>query len=174
MQEDDGKLANGVTPDAEFHTIPPSKEFADVLAFHQKFGLLNFERPGHLTAGKLQERIEFLQEELDEFKEGCGIEGVGGGYESSGVQDLAKQADALVDLVYVALGTAVMLGLPWDWLWNDVQRANMAKVRGMTKRGHQVDVTKPPGWQGPQTQRILDLAGYTAHEEYRDDTQRDG
>lgn len=165
--EDRGTLASGFTPDAEFHTIPSSKEFEDVLAFHRKFGLLNFEKPGHLTKGKLRERIEFMQEELDEFIEGTGLEYGSANegehnilYDYGGDQDLAKQADALVDLVYVALGTAVMLGLPWDWLWNDVQRANMAKVRGMTKRGHAVDVTKPPGWQGPQTQRILDLAGY--------------
>lgn len=174
--EDRGTLASGHTPDAEFHTIPESKEFADVDAFHEKFQLLRFQKPGHLTKGKLRERIEFMQEELDEFIEGAGFE-----YDlandidwwSGKEQDLAKQADALVDLVYVALGTAVMLGLPWDWLWNDVQRANLSKVRGMTKRGHAVDVTKPEGWQGPQTQRILNLAGYDPNEEQRDDTLRD-
>lgn len=174
--EDRGTLASGHTPDAEFHTIPESKEFADVDAFHEKFQLLRFQKPGHLTKGKLRERIEFMQEELDEFIEGAGFE-----YDLANdidwwpgkEQDLAKQADALVDLVYVALGTAVMLGLPWDWLWNDVQRANLSKVRGMTKRGHAVDVTKPEGWQGPQTQRILNLAGYDPNEGQRDDTLRD-
>lgn len=180
--EDRGTLASGVTPDAEFHTIPNSKEFADVDAFHEKFQLLRFQKPGHLTKGKLKERVEFMQEELIEFVEACGLSLFVNEHAYEHVvevtewdhtnQDLAKQADALVDLVYVALGTAVMLGLPWDWLWNDVQRANMAKVRGMTKRGHAVDVTKPPGWQGPQTQRILDLAGYNPNEEHRDDTQR--
>lgn len=146
--EDRGTLVSGFTPDAEFHTIAPSKEFADVFAFHEKFDQLRFDKPGHLSTAKLRERIDFMQEELDEFKEGADE------------QDLAKQADALIDLVYVACGTAVMLGLPWDWLWNDVQRANMAKVPGMTHRGTQKDVCKPEGWQGPQTQRILDLAGY--------------
>src|SRR3546814_5926129 len=119
-----------------------------------------------------------MQEELDEFIEAAGFnptyDASGGrdGLNNHGVQNLAQQADALVDLVYVALGTAVMLGLPWDWLWNDVQRANMAKVRGMTKRGHAVDVTKPPGWQGPQNQRILDLAGYNSSAEHTSETQR--
>lgn len=176
--EDRGTLASGFTPDAEFHTIPESKEFGDVLAFHRKFGLLNFEKPGHLTTGKLRERIEFLREEFEEFIEGCGmvIDEDGCLLTAHGEprQDLAKQADALVDLVYVAMGTAVMMGLPWDWLWNDVQRANLSKERGMTKRGHAVDVTKPPGWQGPETQRILDIAGYDPSEEHRDDTQRHG
>lgn len=144
----------------------PSKEFQDVSDFHAKFELLRFDKPGHLSTGKLKERIEFMQEELDEFVEGAGFEygspneGEAGVLHNYGEQDLAKQADALVDLVYVALGTAVMLGLPWDWLWDDVQRANMAKVRGVTHRGHAVDVCKPPGWQGPQTGRVLELAGY--------------
>lgn len=168
----------------ETQSRTPSKEFQDVRDFHQKFELLCFDKPARLTKRKLVERIEFLQEELNEFVEGCGlclyVEPTASGYavevtdgemETPLPQDLAKQADALVDLVYVALGTAVMLGLPWDWLWDDVQRANMAKVRGMTKRGHAVDVTKPPGWQGPQTQRILDLAGYQHDTEERDDAQ---
>lgn len=171
----------------------PSKEFQDVRDFHQKFELLCFDQPGHLSAAKLMERIEFMREELNEFVEGCGLDldpGQDGGFTVSGdQQDLAKQADALVDLVYVALGTAVMLGIPWDWLWDDVQRANMQKVRGVTKRGHAVDVTKPPGWQGPQPDRILELAGYKREdwfmpysseddpvefieENARDDTQR--
>lgn len=171
--------------------IPPSKEFQNVKDFHKKFDLLNFDTPGHLSSGKLRERIEFLREELNEFIEAAGFEHGGDGDLSyTGIQDLAKQADALVDLVYVACGTAVMLGLPWDWLWDDVQRANMAKVRGVTHRGHAVDVKKPEGWQGPQGERILELAGYR-HEDWlgcgtpgsktwnlieencRDDTQRD-
>ena len=135
--------------------------FKDVKDFHQKFGLLCHDTPGHLSRRKLGERIEFLSEELNEFIEACKT------------QDLAEQADALVDLVYVALGTAVMLGLPWDELWADVQRANMAKVRGVGKRGHAVDCVKPPGWSPPQGHAILLAAGYdqaSRHEErHRDD-----
>lgn len=147
---------------------------ADVAAFHAKFGLLHADVPRHLTRRKLKERVEFLLEELIEFADACGLQIVGqtdgaGNFTSDvGViesdkadQDLSGQADALVDLVYVAHGTAVMLGLPWKHLWDDVQRANMSKVRGMTKRGHAVDVTKPEGWVGPQTERILAGAGYS-------------
>lgn len=124
-------------------------EIDDVRAFNAKFGLLLHETPGHLTYSKLLERAEFMGEELCEF------------YRAAHEQDLASQADALVDLVYVALGTAVMLGLPWAELWADVQRANMAKVRGPTKRGHAVDCCKPEGWVGPKTTEILEAHGYT-------------
>lgn len=144
---------------------------ADVAAFHTKFGLLHADVPRHLTRRKLKERVEFLLEELTEFATACGLfithmQDEDGNYhtyvEDDGQDDqnLAEQADALIDLVYVAHGTAVMLGLPWKHLWSDVQRANMSKVRGMTKRGHAVDVTKPEGWVGPQTERILNTVGY--------------
>lgn len=133
--------------------------FDDVKDFHKKFGLLAYDTPGLLTHRKLKERVEFLQEELNEFVEGCAR------------QDLAEQADALVDLVYVAMGTAAMLGLPWEVLWDDVQRANMSKVRGVTHRGHAVDVTKPAGWIGPQTHQILRDFGFNPTAEERDDPQ---
>ena len=120
----------------------------DVYAFHEKFDLLRHSSPVHLTQRKLDERVECMQEELTEFSTAVQT------------QDLAAMADALVDLVYFALGTAVMLGLPWVELWDDVQRANMGKVRGETKRGHRVDVTKPPSWKGPRTREILDKFGY--------------
>lgn len=127
-------------------------EMDDVKRFQLKFGQIVNDKPVHLTKRKLGERAEFLQEELDEFKRAI---------ES---QDLAEQADALIDLVYVAKGTANMLGLPWEDLWLDVQRANMAKVAGVGKRGHLVDCIKPPGWVGPQTLVILHNAGYDAVE----------
>lgn len=124
------------------------KEHADVHQFHTKFQQLRQEVPVHLTERKLKERSDFMQEELNEFIEACKT------------QNLAGQADALIDLVYVAKGTAVMLGLPWAQLWDDVHRANMAKVVGMTHRGNLVDVRKPAGWVGPKTMEILEWAGY--------------
>lgn len=127
------------------HAVEP---YADVRRFHEKFNLLVNEAPRHLTQRKLNERVECMREELDEFIEACSE------------QDLAAQADALVDLVYFALGTAVMMGLPWQELWDDVQRANMAKVRGISHRGHKVDCVKPPGWVPPQTHALLKTAGY--------------
>lgn len=122
--------------------------YNDVRKFQRKFGMLTRGIPGHVTQRKLNGRIEFLQEELNEFK--VAVE----------AQDLAEQADALVDLVYVALGTAASLGLPWKALWDDVHRANMAKERGITHRGHKVDCIKPNGWVGPHTQDILWMNGY--------------
>ena len=102
-------------------------EFDDVGNFHEKFKLervppvndYKTARPSpHHISRELQDfRLKFLHEELNELKDGY-VE-----------QDLAKIADALVDLVYVALGTAHLHGLPWPALWREVQRANMTKER---------------------------------------------
>jgi predicted HAD superfamily Cof-like phosphohydrolase len=125
------------------------KELEDVRAFHNKFGILDNGRvPTMVTKRKLRERLECMQEELDEFKNALDS------------QDFVEQADALIDLVYFAKGTAVMMGLPWTDLWDDVQRANMEKVRGVGKRGHAVDMIKPEGWQAPNGAKILKGAGW--------------
>jgi predicted HAD superfamily Cof-like phosphohydrolase len=156
--------------------------FTNVREFQVKFDhVVNFT-PVHLTKRKLIERIKFLREELDEFTEACGVsiivnsDGSWFYAEGDGSQDLPLQADALVDLTYVALGTAVMMGLPWQELWDDVHRANMEKVRGIGTRGNLVDCIKPPGWQGPKTLEILLAAGYdpqhqTNIEEHKDDIE---
>jgi predicted HAD superfamily Cof-like phosphohydrolase len=140
------------------------KEYLDVKRFHEKFGLLAFDTPGHLTDRKLRERVDCMMEELQEFNDACVA------------QDLAKMADALIDLVYFAKGTAVMMGLPWAELWDDVQRANMGKVRGVQIRQghvHLVDMIKPPGWQGPRTEEILAAAGYNKEVDSRKENYRD-
>lgn len=123
-------------------------EYRDVEKFHEKFGQLVGLAPRFLAVRKAEERGRFLQEELDEY-----LEGVRDG-------DLAKQADSLIDLVYVAKGTAVMQGLPWRELWDDVHAANMRKVPGTTHRGNLVDVCKPEGWVGPKTFEILLAHGF--------------
>lgn len=90
----------------------------------------------------MRQRVSFLQEELGELilalqntqKEGA----------------LVDAADALADIVYVALGTAHILDLPFDCIWKAVHRANMAKVPGPTKRNAVVDACKPAGWQAPE------------------------
>ena len=97
-----------------------------------------------LTRTLERERLECLREERHELEPA---------FEQG---DFAGAADALVDLVVFAKGTAVLMGLPWAALFDDVMRANMAKVRGVGHRGHAVDLVKPLGWQGPKTHEILE------------------
>lgn len=130
---------------SDIKIIKEDTEFEDVRDLHIKFRILNSNEPSIISRFKLTERRNFMQEELDEFRDAATLE---------------EMADALVDLVYVAKGTAVMMGLPWAELWADVQRANMSKVRGVGKRGNKVDLVKPPGWHPPETKEILDAAGF--------------
>ena len=126
--------------------------FADVGRFHQKFGLPTFgwtRATSLLDPETLRFRVEFLREELNEF------------IEAAEAEDAAGMFDALVDLVYVAMGTAHLAGFPWEAGWSLVQRANMAKVRATSasesKRNSSLDVVKPEGWTAP------DIAGAIEH-----------
>lgn len=128
--------------------------------FHKKFGLPLHSRydftPDTLDQFTFDFRLDFMREELEEFYEA---------YESDLPHDQAveKMADALVDLVYVALGTAHMMDIPFNELFAEVHRANMTKERALspehskasTGRGHHFDVVKPPGWQPPNLGKIL-------------------
>jgi predicted HAD superfamily Cof-like phosphohydrolase len=129
-------------------TQAEDREFLMVRTLYRRFGFIESAAPTHLTKRKLKERIVMMREEVNEFVDAVER------------QDLAGMADALVDLVVFAKGTASMMGLPWRALFDDVDRANSTKVRGPTKRGFRDDITKPPGWVGPRTDNILAAAGY--------------
>lgn len=123
-------------------------ETSMVAAMHHKFGFDIGTEPQLLTPELSQERYEKMLEELEEFKEA---------FEAG---DLALAADALIDLGVFMKGTAVMMGLPWGPLFEDVQRANMDKEVGVApnRPDHKQDMIKPEGWEGPKTQEILDRA----------------
>ena len=116
--------------------------FEDVKAFHEKYQVPCSTVPALLDAKTMDYRMKFLEEELGELALS---------YEDGNIEGCA---DALVDLVYVAMGTACMMGLPWERLWDEVQRANMSKRLAKpdgsdSKRKNPLDVVKPPGWVGP-------------------------
>lgn len=132
--------------------------FDDVRDFNFKFGLphdRDGREPQMLEPSVEDFRVKFMQEELDEFVLACERHLLG----HSGA--LAEAADALVDLVYVALGTAHMMAVPFDECWAEVQRANMQKVRASgaddprTKRSHSLDIVKPDGWRPPDIEGVL-------------------
>lgn len=112
----------------------------DVVLFHTKvLQVLPDGGPTLVSQEYCMERARFLTEEVQEFISAA-LEG-----------NIVDTADALADIVYVALGTAHMMGLPFEKIWTAVQTANMAKVRGITARSNRVDAIKPMGWTGPET-----------------------
>jgi len=111
----------------------------DVADFHlEVLQLTATESPTLLSQEFCMERFRFMSEEIEEFVD-AGIKG-----------DMVGVADALADVIYVALGTAYQMGLPFQAIWDHVHRANMRKVRGATKRGNIVDARKPEGWISPE------------------------
>lgn len=117
-----------------------------VKEFNEKFGLPIGDRDALMKDPQVQNyRTGFLQEELNElvlaFAQGNKVDAF----------------DALLDLVYVAQGTALFMGISgmqWDAGMRAVHAANMAKERAGkasdSKRGATLDVVKPAGWAGPE------------------------
>jgi len=121
----------------------PIDMLLDIAMFHQKFEIPRLNEPGLLKVEDMGFRIGFLFEEMQELVDA---------YEGD---DLVQQFDALIDLIYVALGTAYMMGLPFADGWSRVHSANMKKERATdefdlrSKRGNALDVVKPEGWVAP-------------------------
>ena len=122
--------------------------FSAVQKFHQKFDLPSSSRPSPLPQDLSSFRLKFMYEELLEYEAAVAA------------GDLEKQFDALIDLVYVALGTAYLHGFPFNEGFSRVQEANLKKMRAHTandsKRGSAFDVVKPEGWEPPD---LSDLVG---------------
>lgn len=117
--------------------------FDDVKSFHARFGI-DYSGPPRQLPSEWDWRRKFLDEELAEYDEAV----------KSG--DLAKQFDALLDLVYVAMGTAVLQGFPWHGGWAEVQRANMAKRKAEPGEGRgSGDIRKPEGWRPPDIDEVI-------------------
>lgn len=138
---------------------------ADIVAFHSRFSLTYGGPPRHLEGELGEFREKFLDEELIEYRSARGaLEAL------LRIKDdptraadhalyLEKQLDGLVDLVYVALGTAYLQGFDFAEAWRRVHAANMAKVRALresdSKRGSTFDVVKPPGWKAPDLSDLV-------------------
>jgi predicted HAD superfamily Cof-like phosphohydrolase len=155
----------------EMIELVPGQLFRDIERFHAKFGLEPTKDAGHrLPEDLLKFRVKFLFEELFEYCQAIGLLPVQNshGYEIDNILVLNKALDteqafdALIDLVYVALGTAYLHRFPFNDGWDRVQAANMAKVRAerkdQSKRGSAYDVVKPEGWKPPVLADLLDEA----------------
>jgi len=140
----------------------------DIADFHRKFGLEYDGRPRALPKELGDFRVDFKREELREYIKASHILHLEltteGKTPDRGVivEQLEDQLDALVDMVYVILGTAYLHGyeVRWQEAWDRVHAANMAKVRaasaGDSKRGSTFDVVKPAGWVKPDHKDLVE------------------
>lgn len=109
---------------------------SDLYEFCDKMQIHTPDYPMLLEPQNLTRRLVYMLEELSEFSK------------ASREEDLPRAADALVDLVYFAMGSAMQMGLPWADLWKVVHAANMKKVPGIDKYG-QPGIIKPAQWVSP-------------------------
>jgi predicted HAD superfamily Cof-like phosphohydrolase len=110
--------------------------FDDVKDFHSRFGHPVRETPGMLTAERAAARAAWMQEEVAEFL---------------AAQTVPDQADAMIDLIYFAVGTLVEMGVRPQALFDIVHSANMTKLwpDGKPRWRDDGKTIKPPGWVDP-------------------------
>ena len=139
----------------------------DVADFHEKFQLEYNGKPRVLPFDLGKFRLDFNQEELDEWKDFAGKGLMAVAQEPVDAADvthcLEMQLDAHVDQLYVLLGTVYLQGLMpvFEEAWRRVHAANMAKVRALrdgsdSKRGSAYDVVKPEGWIAPDHSDLVE------------------
>lgn len=116
-----------------------------VKEFHIKFGFDLPKKPQSLIGAQFITKAGHLVEESLEYLQST--------------DDPVKQLDALVDVVYVALGAACLSGYPFYEAFREVHRANMSKERAIkpsdSSRNSIFDVIKPKDFIPPDIERII-------------------
>ncbi len=113
-----------------------NEQWRAVREFHRAFGAPVADKPTLLEAGRVRARSDWMLEEIDEFIQ---------------ARCLTDQADAMIDLMYFALGTLVEMGVKPQALFDIVQAANMSKLWPDGKPHYREDgkVVKSPDWVDP-------------------------
>lgn len=111
-----------------------------VAAFHDKYGYANPDKPTLISAEAAEARYRLIREELTEY-----MDAVGAG-------DLVAIADALADLTYVVVGTAVVHGMDLQPLLDEVHRSNMTKDPAAD---NPMKPVKGPRFESPRLAELL-------------------
>jgi len=71
-------------------------------------------------------------------------------------KDIVEVADGLADMVWVIMGMASTLNIPFDKVWNEVKASNMSKfVNGKVVKNSDGKIMKPEGYFRPNIGDIL-------------------
>lgn len=113
------------------------EQWRQVAEFHKAFGHPMSASPSPLSKERGEARCRWMREEIDEFLEAG--------------DDIVEQADAMIDLIYFALGTLVEMGVKPDRLFDIVHGANMSKLWPDGKPHYFEDgkTKKPDTWRDP-------------------------
>jgi predicted HAD superfamily Cof-like phosphohydrolase len=108
-----------------------------VCEFNKAFNLPISESPKLLERDRVLLRGKWMKEEVDEFFDAT---------------DIVDQVDAIIDLMYFALGALVGMGVDGDEAFRLIHEANMAKLGndGKPIYNEEGKVIKPEGWVSPK------------------------
>lgn len=97
-----------------------NKMVAQVLEWHKKFGVDIGEQPKFIQPARFEMRQTILEEEVEELSLAF----------FTARNNLPEIADALCDIMYVVIGTAIEFGLQdkFEDLFDEVHRSNMSKL----------------------------------------------
>lgn len=90
-----------------------------------------------------EKRQDMLDKEVQELRDAVAA------------RDLTEIADALADIVYVCIGTAVTYGLPFDVIFAEVHRSNMTKFEGGPVIDEDGKIVKGPYYEPPRIAALL-------------------
>lgn len=118
------------------------RQFQDkVTAFHDKFNcpVGDFSNPQFQDTDM---RLDLICEEVGEL------------HDAASNNDIVAAADALGDILYVVVGSAVAWGLDLEPILNEIHRSNMAKAGG----GRRADgkILKPADWTPPKIVELIE------------------
>jgi predicted HAD superfamily Cof-like phosphohydrolase len=119
--------------------------YEQVLEFHKAFGLYIGSKPELRDKNISKLRINLLTEEVNEY-----IEAVDN-------NDLIEIADAIGDILYIAIGSAISYGIPIDEVFDEIHRSNMSKLDENGKPMHREDgkVIKSSLYSPPSLEPII-------------------
>lgn len=119
--------------------------YGQVKEFHLRFSHPIASTPTKLAPERVDKRAAWMDEELREFRD---------------AHDVTDQADAMIDLIYFALGSLVEMGVNPSPLFSIVQAANMSKLWEDGKPRYHPDgkIAKPPTWQDPAPLLAAEIA----------------
>lgn len=117
-----------------------------LVQFHRTYGLVINDTPLRHPAQELRKlRMSLHAEEYTELKKAMMN------------HSLIGIADGICDLVYVAVGTAVSYGIPFDRCFAEVQRSNMSKLGedGLPIVREDGKILKGPNFTPPDLESII-------------------
>lgn len=138
-----------------------NKQYEQVQEFHKAFDQHMPVRPTLLECNNDPNAVLYYMNQLSAVCKNMKTEGLGGEVvkraswmleeliEFMDANHIERQADALIDLIYFAIGTFTLMGVKPETLFNIVHDANMGKLHedGKPRFDAQGKIVKPEGWE---------------------------